>query len=216
MKAFKFRPDLKRIAAGFTIIAGLIIFAAFIHQKGIIRAIAIAGIFLSAFTIHFVSRGESIRVISGLNLVHKRILLYLLIGIIAGILLGLFTRYEFDLPLFPERLTISAIVAPVIGMTEEFIFRGFIQGYLRASGRIFSILFAAMGHTLYKFVVIFSLPGPLEFNFLNLIIATFVVGVLAGLLREGSKSVVPSAMGHACFDIILYGSFTALPVWVWS
>jgi len=216
IRAFIQQPDRKRIVTVLLILAGFAVFAIFIHRQGIYKAISIAGLFFAAYNMHIAARNGSIAAITGITLAQKKILLHTVVGILAGMLLGFIARYVFELDLFPDKLTASALVAPVIGILEELVFRGFLQGYLRATGRIFSIVFAASGHTLYKFLVIFSLAGPLEFNFPNLIIATFIVGILAGWLRDASKSVIPPALGHACFDILLYGGFITLPVWVWG
>lgn len=88
----------------------------------------------------------------------------LMISLILGISLGVITRKAFDLSLLPVKLSRVALLVPFIGITEELIFRGFIQGHVRSSGRIFSMLFATTGHALYKALVISSLSGPAHFS----------------------------------------------------
>ena len=136
-------------------------------------------------------------------------------ALILGVGLGWLTRATFDLTPFPESISRFAFIAPLIGATEELIFRGFIQGYLRPVGRIFSIVYTSTVHTCYKLLVILSLDIPLQFDFFFLVLWTFVGGLAFGVLREGSRSSLPSLTAHALFDIVLYGSYAVAPVWVW-
>jgi len=133
-----------------------------------------------------------------------------------GLILGLLTRSRFELTLIPAGLTGIAIIAPLIGSAEELVFRGYIQGQLRAVGKIFSIVTASALHTTYKLLVILTLSIPLQFDFFFLIIWTFIGGFLSGILRELSGSTIPPVVAHAVFDIVLYGGLASAPVWVWS
>ena len=210
------RQYSRKILEGSLTVFGLLLFALFIHRQGILLILAISGLLISAITIHLSSRRTSLLRVSGITTFNKLLPLYLLIALILGVGLGILARRAFHLTPFPENLTRIAIIAPLIGITEELIFRGFIQGHIRSAGRIFSILFAASGHTLYKLIVIMSLHDALAFNFQFLVFWTFIVGILLGILREASGSVIPPALGHACFDIILYGGFIMAPTWVWG
>lgn len=137
-------------------------------------------------------------------------------AIALGIILGIWTRHRFELTLIPEGFTGVAFVAPLIGATEELVFRGYFQGQLRVGGRIFSIVFASAFHTCYKLLVILTLAVPLQFDFFFLIFWTFAGGMLFGILRDLSKNTYPPLIAHVFFDVILYGGFATAPVWVWS
>ena len=146
----------------------------------------------------------------------RKILFYMIPALILGMGLGWLTRLTFDLSPFPASVSHFALIAPLIGATEELIFRGFIQGYLRPIGRIFSVVYTSAVHTCYKLLVILSLSVPLQFDFFFLVIWTFLGGVVFGALKEGAKSSVPPVIAHAMFDIILYSGYAVAPVWVWS
>lgn len=133
-----------------------------------------------------------------------------------GILLGILTRNRFELTLIPEGFFGVAMVAPLIGATEELVFRGFFQWQMRPAGKIVSILWTSAFHTCYKLLVILSLAVPLQFDFFFLIFWTFIGGMLFGILRELSESSIPPVIAHALFDVILYGGLATAPVWVWS
>jgi membrane protease YdiL (CAAX protease family) len=45
---------------------------------------------------------------------------------------------------------------------------------------------------------------------------TFVGGVVLGLLRQISDSVVPPIVAHAVFDLLVYGALVRAPWWVWG
>jgi membrane protease YdiL (CAAX protease family) len=118
--------------------------------------------------------------------------------------------------IIPATLTNIAIISPVIGIAEELLFRGFILERMRPFGKIISVLSASAGHSLYKYLVLVSLPFDIGINFPFLITITFIVGLILGAFREVTNSIVPPACAHACFDILVYGEYTAAPVWVWS
>jgi membrane protease YdiL (CAAX protease family) len=152
----------------------------------------------------------------GLNRLNRKVLLYILPAILLGLVLGILTRKRFDLTLIPYGFTGVAFVAPLVGATEELVFRGYIQGHLRPIGKVFSIITASTLHTSYKLLVILTLAIPLQFDFFFLIFWTFVGGVLFGILRELSGNTIPPVIAHAVFDIVLYGGLVSAPVWVWS
>lgn len=206
----------KRILQGVLIVLGILLFAFFIHKQGALLIFAFTGLLISAYTIHHASRGASLLRAFGFNSTSKLMPLYIVIALLLGVAMGIAIRNKFNLSLLPKTLTYIALLGPVIGITEELIFRGFIQGHVRPAGRIFALLFATVGHTLYKLFVIGSLSDTAAFNLQFLLIWTFIGGILFGLLREISGSVIPSAVAHACFDIILYGGFIAAPFWVWG
>jgi membrane protease YdiL (CAAX protease family) len=144
------------------------------------------------------------------------VIYYSLAGIIFGILLGLLFNFIKEDSLLPLTLTKFALIAPLIGITEELVFRGFVQSKSASSGALASVLIAASGHTLYKYLVIKTVPVDLNTHIPSLVIMTFLVGVVFGMMRVASRSVIPPALAHALFDIIVYGGASLAPVWIWS
>jgi len=198
------------------VVAGILLFALFIHDpwpRRIISFIALTG---SSLLLGFSIRNSSILSAFGLSPVTRKILYYLIPALILGVGLGWLTRATFDLSPFPASVSRIAIIAPLIGATEELIFRGYIQGYLRPMGGVFSVVYTSTVHTCYKLLVILSLSVPLQFDFFFLVTWTFIGGLAFGVLREGSRSSIPPVISHALFDIVLYGGYAIAPVWVWS
>jgi len=140
----------------------------------------------------------------------------MIVGLIVGTALGIYTRYHFELNLLPATLTLVAVIAPLTGAMEELVFRGYIQGKLNSINPIFAVIYAAIAHTAYKLLVFYSLGRPLEFDFLFLTQWTLLGGLVFGSLRFFSKSIFPPLIAHGIFDIILYGGLLTAPFWVWS
>lgn len=207
-------PD--RIRDLFLSFAGLLIFAGFIHKPFPGKLVAVGGLLGTAAVIALVSRKRTVTEIFGFGPWNKRTLLFSAMAIVLGVALGVWTRRRFELTLVPAGFTWVAIVAPLVGATEELVFRGYLQGHLRPAGKILSIVSASAMHTLYKLLVILTLAVPLQYDLFFLIFWTFSGGLLFGIIREGSRHVLPALIAHAVFDIILYGSMSAPPVWVWS
>ena len=201
----------------FLVLVGMFVFGLYIHEKSWLIIISYAGLFLVALSIVILLQDrKSIMPIFGIAPFNGRLVGYLLSGIVAGGVLGLWFRNYADETLFPSSLTVFAIIAPLVGITEEIIFRGYIQGRIRKINRILSVLIAAIGHTAYKFIVLRSLPDPTGIDFSFLILWTLIGGLIFGILRDLSDSVLPPSLGHACFDILVYGSFASAPIWVWG
>jgi membrane protease YdiL (CAAX protease family) len=179
--------------------------------------LSFAGLIFAAITIAGSVHGLSSLVrVFGIIPFNKRVILYIIPGVLFGALLGLLNNFFFENPLLPSSLTAFAITAPLIGITEELVFRGYVQTKVACMGAWFSIIFASSGHTLYKYLVIKTLPLDLNINFPKLIVFTFAAGMVFGILRHHSRNVIPSALGHALFDIMVYGGAAVAPVWVWG
>ncbi|MBL7111929.1 MAG: CPBP family intramembrane metalloprotease [Bacteroidales bacterium] len=199
------------------LVAGIGVFAWFIQEDNYLIAVAFGGLLLASLVISaIIVKSESPAEIFGIDRFNKRILLYCLAGVIIGVLPAFYGRYYYDLPDFPGSLTIIALVSPLIGITEELVFRGFVQGRLRILGVFGSVSIAAAAHTIYKFFILWSVNELVEVNFLALTGLTFFFGIIYGLLRAGSRSVLPALVAHAFFDLLMYGDFTSMPVWVWG
>lgn len=145
----------------------------------------------------------------------KKLFLYNLTALLMGIAGAMYYRGSFDMPVFPGIMRSFAIVAVAIGITEELLFRGFLQGRLSEWHPGFAIAFAAFAHTTYKVLLFFSPASQhLPFN-TKFYIFTFVVYILIGLLRYFSKSILPAIVVHAVFDLLVYGENIQAPWWVW-
>lgn len=196
--------------------AGILIFAGFIHHSLPLKLLAFAGLAGAAAIIGASIRDKPILGAFGIGRFDRKILLYAIPAIALGISLGILTRNRFELTLMPQGLTGVAFVAPLVGASEELIFRGYYQGELRVAGKGFSLICASALHSLYKLLLILSLGTPLQFDFFFLIFWTFLGGLLFGILRELSSSAIPPVLAHAFFDVLLYGGLSSAPLWVWS
>lgn len=197
-------------------VAGLFAFALFIHDPWPWRLMALTGLLVSGLFIGFSLRQISFLELFGLGKAELRISLFTLAGLLIGCAMGIFTRQHFKLGLFPASLTLIALLAPLVGTVEELVFRGYIQGILEPLNRLFAMVYAAVAHTGYKLLVIYSLGRPQEFDFLFLAQWTLLGGLVFGGLRLLSKSIFPPVLAHAVFDILLYGGSVVAPFWVWS
>jgi len=199
------------------VLSGISIFAWFIHGERLSFWIAIGGLMMTSIIISFaILRSANLLSLLGLDSLKRRIIIISIRGIVIAIIMAALIRKITGLSLFPFPLTFVAVISPVIGATEELIFRGFIQGNLKTSGIFLSIFLAAAGHSLYKYLVLRSLPVDVGIDFGWLVLSTFMLGLILGASREISGSVIPAMTWHVVFDIIFYGDFTEMPVWVWS
>jgi membrane protease YdiL (CAAX protease family) len=219
MRYFKriFQTESKAIPSAILVIAGICIFGSFIHADSWWRIISFAGLALTAITISLPVRDvKSLLTVLGIVPFTRKVIYYSFGGIIFGIFLGVaYNSIKTDW-LFPQNLTTFAITAALIGITEELVFRGFAQYRLASAGALLSILLASSGHTLYKFLVISTVPIDLNTDIPSLVTLTFLVGIVFGIMREVSGSVIPPVIAHALFDIIVYGGASLAPVWIWS
>ena len=192
------------------------LFAGFVHQAFPKVLLAIGGLAGAGVIIAYSIRKIPVLKAFGLDRFNRKIVFFSLPAVALGVVLGFLTRNSFDVSLFPVRITIIALIAPLVGVVEELIFRGYIQGHVRPIGRAFSVVYASTVHTSYKLLVILTLSVPLQFDFFFLVFWTFVGGLLFGTLRELSGSTIPPAIAHAVFDVVLYGGLATIPVWVWT
>jgi membrane protease YdiL (CAAX protease family) len=215
---FKFRNEKKSILfEAFLLLAGIGVFAWFIQEDGYLITVAFGGLLMASLVISaIIVKLESTLELFGLDSFNKKILLYCFAGIFIGVIPAFYGRYFYDLTDLPQSLTLIALVSPLIGMTEELLFRGYLQGRLRIFGVFGSVSMAAAAHSLYKVIVLWSVSDLVEVNLISLAGLTFGFGIIYGLLRAGSGSVIPALVAHASFDIHMYGDFTSMPVWVWG
>ncbi len=106
-------------------------------------------------------------------------------GAASGVGAGLRHRRGLELPLLPAGgLEIFVAVACLIGVTEELVYRGWLQGRLRALGWPVAVVAAAAPHAAYKSALFAWPPGPAEVDCAVIAGWTFVGGVVSGLLRQ--------------------------------
>ena len=129
--------------------------------------------------------------------------------------LAVFYRWHLGISLFPGSLHFFVLVAALIGILEELVFRGFIQEYTKSLNAPFSIFFSTFSHTGYKCCLFLSpvATGNIDIGFLAL--WTFIAGLLFGTLKHFSKNIIPPLIAHALFDILVYAEFISAPWWVW-
>jgi membrane protease YdiL (CAAX protease family) len=207
----------KETAAGVAL-AGMLVFAVFVHGGPVQFTLALCGLTLTAATIGVSAGGlSSLLALVGLRSFDRATAWYSLAGLGIGVCLAVICRLCTLLGPFPAALTPVAGVVPLVGITEELLFRGYLQSALADRGPLFSIAVSTLGHTLYKYLVLRSLPpGPVAFDFPLLAALTFAIGLVFGLLRSKSNSILPPALAHGVFDMLVYGGLSSWPPWVWG
>ena len=206
--------QIPNIIAGSIASAGIWLFAGFIHSNTIV---AISGLLLASLSISVYAGGFAALIrITGLSEYKKKLIPFIFAGLLLGTCLGMLYNLLHHEPLIPLPLTLSAIIAPVVGIVEELVFRGFIQGAVSKTSSWLGIFFASGSHTIYKVLVLWTFPLELEINLFNLAMLTFSAGLLFGWLRKASDNIIPPALAHGSFDIAIYGGLLSLPVWVWG
>jgi membrane protease YdiL (CAAX protease family) len=153
----------------------------------------------------------------GLDRLSWETVLFAFVGCALGGGAGIIDRGRLGLPLLPvSGLEVFAGMACFIGATEELVYRGWLQGRLRAFGWPVAVVAAAAAHAAYKSALFAWPPGHSEINCGVIAGLTFAGGLVFGLLREFSGSVAPPMVAHAAFDLLVYGALARAPWWVWS
>lgn len=194
----------------------LMIFAFFVHFQLPVKLVSFASLCIPAYIIgKNITSLSDIKKITGEASNLKSLTIYSIAGLVTGLILSVTYRRSIDAPLFPEDIKSFAIVASMIGSMEELIFRGYIQQSVRGKNGIIPVLFSTTAHTGYKCALFLSPfnSAPIDIGFLAF--WTFLAGLILGVLRHLSGSVVPSLSAHALFDILVYGELISAPWWVW-
>jgi len=195
---------------------GLMVFSFFIQYKFPVRLLSFVALLISAFIISRNLRSLSdLKKITGESISLKITLLFLFLGIVSGMMLAIIYRRHLDLSLFPGSIHFFVITAAFIGCTEELVFRGFIQEYVRKINGPFSIIFSTLSHTGYKCCLFLSPAITTDINIGFLTLWTFLAGILFGTIRHLSRNLLPSMSAHALFDVLVYAEFVNAPWWVW-
>ena len=121
---------------------------------------------------------------------------------------------------FPSALHWFVIPAVIVGLTEEILWRGWIQGTLTPAWGTYPAVFAAaISHTLYKTALFVFPPSGMighQPNDLALVaVLTFGFGLGLGFLRVRQGSVAGPVVFHMVFDLFVYGERSVAPWWVW-
>lgn len=153
--------------------------------------------------------------ISWKDIISAKMLVYCTIGLLMGIAGAMYYRGSFGMPVLPSVARSFALVAMGIGITEELVFRGFIQGQVSKLHPGFAIVFAAFAHTTYKVFLFLSPTAQQHHSILLFYTWTFGAFLLIGLLKYYSKSIVPAIIVHAIFDLLVYAENLQAPWWVW-
>ena len=195
---------------------GLMVFSFFIQYKFPVRLLSFAALLISAFIISRNLRSLSdLKKITGESISLKITLLFLFLGIVSGMMLAIIYRRHLDLSLFPGSVHLFVVTAAFIGCTEELVFRGFIQEYVKKINGPFSIIFSTLSHTGYKCCLFLSPAITTDINIGFLTLWTFLAGILFGTFRHQSRNLLPSLSAHALFDVLVYAEFINAPWWVW-
>ena len=149
------------------------------------------------------------------NLFSLQKISWYLVGILMGIAGSLFYRGSIGMPVFPDKVSVFAFLAILVGITEELIFRGFIQGRLTNLNATFAIVFAALAHALYKAFLFISPWAQWHPGVLSFFLFSFGAFIVIGCLRQFSKSMLPPILVHAIFDLLVYAETVQAPWWVW-
>jgi len=73
-----------------------------------------------------------------------------------------------------------------------------------------------VAHAAYKTALFVWPPAPVAVDLVAILALTFIGGLVLGLLREASNSVLPPVAAHVAFDFVVYGALDQAPWWVWG
>jgi membrane protease YdiL (CAAX protease family) len=208
------RPVIEVLAVA----AGMVVFALFSHRGLPWILVGVGGFLLAAAAIERSLRSATHpAALCGLGGFSRKLILFAAVGCVIGAGFGLLYRNWQEMSLFPKgRLEAFAVVACLVGATEELVYRGWLQGRLRALGWPVAVVAAAAAHAAYKSALFAWPPGPMDIDLAGIGLLTAAGGMVFGLLREFSGSVVPAVLAHAAFDFLVYGALARAPWWVWT
>lgn len=197
---------------------GMVVFAVFAHRGLPWIAVGAAGLVVAAAAIgRSLAREVKPFDFVGLTGLPRRAILSCTIGLAIGVGAAVLDRWQLGVPLRPASgFAAFAPVACLIGAAEELIYRGWMQSALHRLGAPAAVGTAALAHAAYKASLFAWSPEPMTTGWVAIAGWTFAVGIAFGALRETSRSVIPSMLGHAAFDWVVYGAFGHAPWWVWS
>jgi membrane protease YdiL (CAAX protease family) len=179
----------------------LVVFSYFIHDIFPLRIIAFVALMSMALLIGLDSGANRF----GGTMQHPRSLPFVWVLAISGALLVVYyLRAEANISIFPTSIGWFAILAAVIGATEELVFRGWLQSQFSGRWAWMGILFAAFAHAAYKTALFLSPQIMYDLNTSGLFQMTFLAGLFLGATRYFTGSVWPALLAHAIFDFLVY------------
>jgi len=139
------------------------------------------------------------------------------LGIGSGVAAGFWQRGQASVPHEAATgLPLFVLLACLIGIAEELVYRGWMQGRLSSLGWP-AVVVAAVAHAAYK-TALFAWPPEAVtsvFDLGSIALWTVLGGLMLGGLRVMSGSVLPAMLAHAVFDAVVYSGYAAAPWWVW-
>jgi membrane protease YdiL (CAAX protease family) len=197
--------------------AGLCAFALFAHTRLPAFLLAACGLVATTLAVQHSMGGRwSASAMFGLGEPSRKTALVAVAACVIGAGLGVLYRVVWEWGALPARFETFALAAALIGAAEEIVYRGYVQGRLKRLGWALAVVLAAAAHTAYKSALFAFPPEGVAIDLRFLAVWTFVGGVVFGLLRESSNSVLPPVAAHVCFDLVVYGDRFLAPWWVWS
>jgi len=194
--------------------AGMAAFGLCAHRQALIVPRIAALALASLAVVRLIAMSREPRVLLGLGGFPSRRLFFVPLCIVLGVGLGVYYRWRQGRPLLPDALTYMCLISAAIGLGEEVLYRGFVQGGLRRYGVVVAILGGAAAHTAYK-CSLFVLPDvAVRGDILWLGIGTFAVGIVFGAMRERWGSLLFPVVFHTVFDVTAYADFQSLPWWL--
>jgi len=208
------RPVLKALMAS----GGMILFAFFSHQGLPWTILGACGLIVTAVAIErsFTSAHPLLELF-GLTGLSRKVILFAAIACAIGAGFAILYRISRGMPRLPTGCPEAFVaVACLIGATEELIYRGWVQGRLRVLGWPAAVILASIAHAAYKTALFAWPPEPMDISYLFVALWTFLGGIVFGLIRELSRSVIPLMLAHAMFDLLVYWAVAHAPWWVWT
>jgi membrane protease YdiL (CAAX protease family) len=208
--------NISRLISAISCSIGLMVFSFFVQYGFPVKVLSFFALLISGYIISSnLKSWNDLKVIIGIHVSQRKLLLFTFIAFVSGLVFGVMYRYHLDLNLFPESFHLFVFAAAFIGIMEELVFRGFLQGFVKSINGPFSILFGTLSHTGYKCCLFLAPVITEKVDIWFLFIWTFGVGLLFGIVRHYTKSVFIPLLGHAVFDILAYAEFCHSPWWVW-
>ena len=136
----------------------------------------------------------------------------MLVGLITGVIAwaGFYVIPGGKLPI--PGIGFFALSAFAVGLVEELVYRGLLFRIWLPVGPVLAILLSAIAHSAYKLALLAPYPSvelPAVAGW------TLCAGMVLGILRHFSGSVLPAAVNHIVFDVLVYGGAATGPDWVW-
>lgn len=196
---------------------GLLIFAGFSHQSMLFIVISFSGLFTSALVIiREIRTMKDLYSLFDWQKLSKKNIYYLPVSMATGIAFGMIYRNYLNVDMLPVKLTGFAIAAIAIGSSEEVLFRGYLQSQVRKFDVVLSVFAATCAHAAYKLLLFLPYRSEPDIEIIFILQWTLLGGLVFALLKEFSQNTAYPVLGHALFDLLVYGDKIVTPWWVWS